>query len=213
MVRRDEAGRLDEERSASGCTVPVGESPISVSAGTPSSRPRVRDESRVAQAGCQEPLRREQVRGPQHEVKPAASTDSQSESRAAHATAKAMSGAWKTGGARALGLGGVRGAARVQGAVRNTRDPSVRPVSGQAGSYKPTAKASGAQRESEGSVVATMAATNNAVGAKGPCGGRVGEAGKREGMAGKTGPNRSAGCMRCMTVSAGLTSCGKRGAG
>ena len=34
-----------------------------------------------------------------------------------------------------------------------------------------------------------MAATNNAVGAKGPCGGHAGDAGTREGMAGKTGPN------------------------
>ncbi|MGH8701403.1 MAG: group II intron reverse transcriptase/maturase [Burkholderiales bacterium] len=55
------------------------------------------------------------------------------------------------------------------------------------------AKTSGVQRESEGTVVVTMGATNNAVGAKGPCGGRVGGAGKREGMAGKTGPNHPGG--------------------
>ena len=35
----------------------------------------------------------------------------------------------------------------------------------------------------------TMAATNNATGAKDPCGGHVDEAGKREGMSGKTGTN------------------------
>ena len=34
-----------------------------------------------------------------------------------------------------------------------------------------------------------MAATNNAVGGKGPCGGNVADAGKREGMTGKTGSN------------------------
>jgi group II intron reverse transcriptase/maturase len=34
-----------------------------------------------------------------------------------------------------------------------------------------------------------MAATNNAVGGKGPCGGQVDDGGKREGMAGETGPN------------------------
>ena len=34
-----------------------------------------------------------------------------------------------------------------------------------------------------------MAATNNATGAKGPCGGHVGGAGKREGMAATSGPN------------------------
>lgn len=193
MVRRVEAERVFGTGSVSSCTVPAGESPVSVSAGTPSSRPRVRGESRVAQAGCQEPLRREQARGPQLKVKPAASTDLQPESRVRHATAKATLGASKSGDVRAHSLGGVRGAARVQGAVRNTRGPSARPVSGQAGSHKPTAKASGAQRESEGSVVPLIAATNNAAGGKGPCGGRAGRAGKREGMDGKTVPNHPGG--------------------
>ena len=54
---------------------------------------------------------------------------------------------------RASDLGGVGGAARVQGEVRNTRDPSAQPSSRQGGSYKPKAKASAAQRESEGIVV------------------------------------------------------------
>ena len=193
MVRRDEAEHTEIARAASRCTVPTGASPVSANAGTPSSRPQARDESPVAQAGCQEPLRREQARGPQHQVKPAASTHLQPESRAAHVTAKATFQARKSGGVSAGSLGGVRGVARVQGAVRNTRGPSARPVSGQAGSYKPTAKASGVQRESEGTVVAMRAVTNNAVGAKGPCGGRAGEAGKREGMAGKTGPNHPGG--------------------
>jgi RNA-directed DNA polymerase len=77
----------------------------------------------------------------------------------------------------------------VQGAVRNTGDPSAQPSSRRGGSYKPKVKSSAAQRESEGTVVAMRVATNNATGARGPCGGRVGRAGKREGMAGKTGPN------------------------
>ena len=77
----------------------------------------------------------------------------------------------------------------MQGEVRNTRDPSAPPSSRQGGSYKPKAKSSAAQRESEGIVVPTMAATNNAAGGKGPCGGHVGSGGKREGMAGTTGPN------------------------
>ncbi len=95
--------------------------------------------------------------------------------------------------------GGVWGAARVQGHERNVRGPSARPESGQACSYKPKAKSSRAQRESEGIVVlhaeqsATKAARHNAVGGKGPCGGHAGIAGKREGMAGKTGPNNPVG--------------------
>ncbi len=51
------------------------------------------------------------------------------------------------------------------------------------------AKSCHVQRESEGIVVVMMAATNNAVGAKGPCGGHVGRAATHEGMTGKTGSN------------------------
>ena len=54
-------------------------------------------------------------------------------------------------------------------------------------------KASAAQRESEGAVVPSMGAKNNAPGGRGPCGGRVGGGGKREGMAGRSGPNHPRG--------------------
>jgi RNA-directed DNA polymerase len=143
----------------------------------------------MAQAGCRKPLRREQARGPQHQVKPAASTNLQSGSRAAHVTAKAKSVARNSEEAGATGSGGVGGAARVQGDAWNTRDPSERPASGQGGRYKPKAKACAAQRESEGTVVVMRAVTNNAAGAKGPCGGEASEAGTHEGMTGKTGSN------------------------
>jgi group II intron reverse transcriptase/maturase len=71
------------------------------------------------------------------------------------------------------------------------------PSSGQGESYKPKAKSTAAQRESEGITVpkkealasGTNAVKNNAAGGKDPCGGHVGGAGKREGMAGKSGPN------------------------
>jgi RNA-directed DNA polymerase len=92
-----------------------------------------------------------------------------------------------------VGLGGVQGAARVHGGERNTRGPSARPLSRQHGSYKPAAKASVAQRESEGTVVVTRPATNNAGGAKGPCGGNVGSASTRKGMTGKTESNHPGG--------------------
>jgi RNA-directed DNA polymerase len=83
---------------------------------------------------------------------------------------------------------GVGGAAREQGSGRKRRDPSARPWSRQGGPYKPKVKAGAVQRESEGTVVPVMVATNNAAGGKGPFGGRVGGGGKREGMAGKPGP-------------------------
>jgi RNA-directed DNA polymerase len=50
-------------------------------------------------------------------------------------------------------------------------------------------KASRAQRVSEGTIVVTSRATNNARGAKGPCGGHVGRVSTREGMTGTTGSN------------------------
>jgi hypothetical protein len=115
-------------------------------------------------------------------VKLAASSDLQPERRASHVRAKTTSGAPQSGDVRAQELGGVWSAARGHGVDRNTRDPSAQPESGQRGSYKPPAKASAAQRESEGTVVVTSRATNNARGAKGPCRGNVGGASTREGM-------------------------------
>ena len=120
-------------------------------------------------------------------MKPAASTEEQSESRAAHVTVKATSVSLVP--EREGDLRGVWGAARVQGGVRNTRGPSARPESGRGGSYKPKVKSSSVQRESEGVVVPSIATTNNVAGGKDPWGGRVDGAGKREGMAGGSGPN------------------------
>ena len=193
MVRRDEGGESRSDHPSSRCTSPADESSAPVSAGAPGSRPQPRGENPEATAGRQKPVRRpephsgEQARGPQHQVKPAASTEGQSGSRAAHVTAKAIPTAQVP--ERTDGPGGVRGAARVQGEVRNTRDPSARPGSGQSRPHKPKAKSATAQRESEGTVVPVSAATNNAAGGKGPWGGRVVGAGKREGMAAASGPN------------------------
>jgi len=189
MVRREEAGDLSSGPLASRCPSPAGASPVSVSAGAPSSRPQASGEIPVARAGCRKPLRREPARGPQHKVKPAASTDLQSESRAAHSPAKAMSAASESGEVHAAGLGGVWGAARVQGDERNTRGPSAQPPSRQSDSYKPKVKSSRAQRESEGVVVPWITVSNNAVGGKGPYSGPVDGVATCEGMTGKTGSN------------------------
>jgi hypothetical protein len=51
----------------------------------------------MAQAGCHQPPRREPARGPQPNVKPAASTDLQPESRTAHDTVKATPAASQSG--------------------------------------------------------------------------------------------------------------------
>jgi hypothetical protein len=208
MVRHEAKARLSPQGQGSAaacCASPTGESPVPVGVGAPGSRPQVLEGDLYARAGCQKPVRRckprsgEQARGPQHEVKPAASTQLQPAGRAAHVTAKATPLAQEP--KRAGGCGGVWGAARVQGLERNVRGPSARPLSGQARSYKPKAKSSRAQRESEGTVVpnanaraeATKAVWHNAAGGKGPCGGQAEIAGKREGLAGKTGPKHPVG--------------------
>jgi RNA-directed DNA polymerase len=120
-------------------------------------------------------------------VKPAASSHEQSESRAEHVAVKAKSSPRESGWGE--GLGGVEGAARAEGVVRNTRGPSAQPTSGKDRPYKPSAKAGGAQRESEGAVVPTRAVKNNAVGGKDPWGGVASTGGKGEGMDRESGPN------------------------
>jgi group II intron reverse transcriptase/maturase len=69
--------------------------------------------------------------------------------------------------------------------MRNTRDPSAQLSSQQAVSYKPKAKSSGVQRESEGDIVPVITVEQNTEVGKVPCGGRVVGGGKREGMAGR----------------------------
>jgi hypothetical protein len=177
MVRRDEA--MSPARVgglvASGCTSLAGVSPVPVGVGAPGSRPQVFGGDPFARAGCRKPARwlrlpsGEQARGPQHQVKPAASSHLQSGSRAAHFTVKAMSAALVP--KRVVGSGGVWGVARVQRGVWNTGGPSRLSLSRHGGSYKPKAKSSATERESEGIVVPVIAVWHNAVGGKGPCGG------------------------------------------
>src|SRR5688572_20214489 len=138
MVRRDadegEDG-LPPSSSKARRASPEGASPSPVSVGAPGSRPQPYGRDPVGRAGRRKGLRTEQARGPQHEVKPAASSDSQPGSRAGHVAAKATSTALDP--KRAVDPGGVEGAARVQGGVRNSGGPSASPSSGQGASYKP----------------------------------------------------------------------------
>src|SRR6266571_5516724 len=182
MVRPERSA--DEARRC--FTEPADESSARVSAGAPGSRlppwvERPEGEAQRRKPSAARVVGREQERGPQHEVKPAASSDKQSESRARHVRAKATF-AVPGSGIGAEGLGGVEGAARAEGSVRNRRDPSRPPESGQGHSYKPKAKARGVERESEGSVVPAMVAPQNAIGGKGPCFGDACAGGKSEGM-------------------------------
>ena len=155
MVRRDVAdlrAGFPVRGSEICCAFPAGESPAPVGAGAPGSRSQGVEEIPRPRAGRRKPTSGgEQARGPQHEVKPAASTEEQSGGRAAHVTAKATRGVLVP--ERTSRSGGVVGGARVQGDVRNTGDPSRWPGSGRGVSYKPKAKSSAVERESEGIVV------------------------------------------------------------
>src|SRR5690349_5770624 len=119
MERRDDDGILTGKSGgnpSSRCGDPAGASPASASTGAPSSRPAAEGETPTAEAGRRQRARQpelrstEQARGPQHQVKPAASIEEQSGGRAGHATAKAILAARALG--RGADSGGVRGAAR-----------------------------------------------------------------------------------------------------
>ena len=193
MVRRE--GKTPKEGTESEgtepcCTFPAGESPVRVIAGEPGSRPPPEAERPTGEAWCQkhsaaQAVGMEQQRGPQHQVKPAASSDQQSERRTEHVAVKATFSPRESGWGEKLG--GVWGAARVEGEGRNTRAPSERRRCQPRGCpNKPSAKSGVAQRESEGVVVLLMVAQNNATGGKGPCFSHAGEARRREGMTGQS---------------------------
>src|SRR5947208_397145 len=117
MVRREGTAvgptEMSVEEGVPCCTDPAGESPARVGAGAPGSRPAPEAETPTGEAWCQKPSPTkvgggEQQRGPQHQVKPAASSQKQSESRAEHVAAKAKFTARESGWAGSLG--GVWGA-------------------------------------------------------------------------------------------------------
>ena len=170
MVRRDDNdGSRDLKES--GCASPAGESPALVSIGAPSSRSPDPGEILEAEARRREPVSNgEQGRGPQHEVKLAASTDKQSGSRAAHVTAKATSSTRRSE-TMVEDSCGVWRAARVHGEARNTGDPSTQSRVRDTRSEQADSQARAVQRKSERIVVPKRMATQNAIGGKGPWGG------------------------------------------
>jgi len=169
MVRRED----DPELSGSGvscCASLAGASPVPVGIGAPGSRSPESREISKAEARRREPGKAgRQGRGPQHEVKLAASTESQPGSRAAHLAAKAISSTKRSEGVE--DSRGVWSAARVQGEARNTGDPSARPRVRGTRVDQAEGQAIAVQRKSEGIVVPTKTAAQNAVGGKGPWGG------------------------------------------
>src|SRR5262245_26424716 len=100
MERRDDEGHLEGEADGnpeSRRGGPAGASPASGSARAPSSRSATKGEIPTVEAGCQkrasqrELISEKRVREPQHQVKPATSTDEQFGGRAGHFAGKATS--------------------------------------------------------------------------------------------------------------------------
>jgi hypothetical protein len=151
MVRREDNGGSQDPK-LSRCASPARASPASVSVGAPSSRSPEPREIAEAEARRREPSNGRQGRGPQHEVKIAASTDTQSGSRAAHVTAKATSST-RTSEANVEDSRGVQIAARVHGEARNTGDPSAQFVVTSTRLDQADGQAIAVQRKSEGIIV------------------------------------------------------------
>jgi RNA-directed DNA polymerase len=171
----------------SGCIDPAGESPAPVSAEAPGSRSHEERESVRSRAGCRKPVQvdRERSGGPQRVVNvEQASSNYQPkgdwERRADHVPAKAMHSARES--ERALGLPGVLAAARREGLMRNRREPSRRPTSGEATRIS-------AEREGEACRAAVRGGSSTAEGVENTPEGRApavvarADAGKCEGMA------------------------------
>ena len=91
--------------------------------------------------------------------------------RVAHATTKATDCIREAGGVQ--DAHGVWRRARQHSLMRNRRDPSWRPTSGEGGCYKPMAKCNRAGRESEGFIVPWTPAEKVGRG-KEPCFGHAG---------------------------------------
>lgn len=170
----------------------AGESPFPVGTGAPGSRPRFVVERRRAKRGVKSLFGGSKCAGRSVKRTLQPSSQVQRESRAAHVTAKAMSGE-PGSGVSSSGLSGVREAARAHSWVGNRRGPSAPPASGKDQGYKSMVKVLGGQRESDGVVVPLIGVQHNAPGGKGPNFDHACEAGKREGMTGVSRSNSPGG--------------------
>lgn len=190
MVRRVGTSSISAEEAAGEgvpcCTCPAGESPVPVSAGAPGSRLPCAEETPPTKRSVESPRQEGSNEAGRNQVKAEqASSDYQPkgdrERRAGHAAAKAD--AQRPGDPEgALGLPGVVAAARFEGEVRNTRDPSSQPTSGKDRTHK-------ARAENGRSEAGVRGARSTGEGGEKPLEGRGpalvarADAGKREGMA------------------------------
>ena len=184
----------------------AGVSPVRVIAGEPGSRPQSRGEIPAAERGVESLLE-----GASARAATAASSQSQSGSRAAHLTVKAMPISPGSGIGLAGSLRG-RGSCTRARSDHGTRETRLSSLVSKDRSYTPMVKSSGGQRESEGAVVVKIGVQNNAPGTKGPHFGRACHRGTRMGMDGLTVPNLPGGRLPVAAVLSEMVCLATRGA-
>jgi hypothetical protein len=156
------------------CIELAGASPVAVSTGAPRSRPRTREETRAFKWGIGSlprvigRLGGRQVRRPsiKRTLQPREIDNRKVGQAEPLMSRRRQQTASQTG--RSQDARGVEGRACGHRSMRNRRDPSRRPTSGEGGPYKPTVKRDRAGRESEGPVVPTTPVTTRPVEGRGP---------------------------------------------
>lgn len=160
-------------------TRPVGASPTRVIAGEPGSRPRSVAERPRAERGVKSLFGGSKRAGRSAERRESCSlvTGTTGEpSRSCHGEGHVRQSWFRIG--HGGSLRGTETCTRAR-SDHGTREARLASLVSKDRSYKPMAKASGGQRESEGVVVVQIGVQNNAPGAKDPCFDRVSGEGKR----------------------------------
>jgi hypothetical protein len=152
---------------------PAGGSPVRVSAGALGSRPRFVVERRRAERGVESLFGGSKRAGCDCSL---VTFTIGEPSRSCHGEGHARQSWFRIGHGGSLRGTGSCTCARSD---RGTREARLGSLVSKDRSYKPMAKSSGAQRESEGVVVASIGAQNNAPGVKDPCFDRASAEGKR----------------------------------
>ena len=172
MVRPDRTVRSLKDGSC--CIELAGSSPAAASAGAPRSRPRAWEEILPSEWGVKSPQRVIRLAGGRRVRRPSIKRTLQPRDIRTRKVGQAeplisrrrQQTAYWTGATQ--DARGVERMACGQSSMRNRRDPSRSPRSGEGDPYKPKAKTERAGRESEGPIV-PWRPVEKAGGGKGPC--------------------------------------------
>jgi len=179
---------------------PAGESPVRVGVGAPGSRPQSRGETPAAERGVESLFGGSKRAGCDCSLVKGAMGEP---SRSCHGEGHVCRVEFRSRRRVLPGYGKLH-ARTVWSGTWETRLPSL--VSKDR-SYKPRAKSSGGQRESEGVVVVMIGVQNNAPGAKGPCFDRACVGSERQGMAARLMRSNYPGGRRSVEPTASEMAC------